>query len=82
MNTPRDYDGHGSHTLSTAAGNIVHGASVLGLVNGIAKGGSPKARVAAYKVCWPPMDGSGCMDADVLKGFDTAIHDGVDVISV
>ncbi|XP_059310384.1 subtilisin-like protease SBT5.4 [Lycium ferocissimum] len=82
MQTARDYDGHGSHTLSTAAGNIVHGASVLGVVNGTAKGGSPKARVAAYKVCWPPVDGSECMDADLLQGFDTAIHDGVDVISV
>ncbi|CAN4106651.1 unnamed protein product [Withania somnifera] len=82
MNTPRDSDGHGSHTLSTAAGNIVHGASVLGLVNGTAKGGSPRARVAAYKVCWPPQHGKGCMDADILKAFDTAIHDGVDVISV
>ncbi|KAM3280834.1 subtilisin-like protease SBT5.4 [Capsicum chacoense] len=82
MNTPRDYNGHGSHTLSTAAGNIVHGASVLGLVNGTAKGGSPRARVAAYKVCWPPVHGSGCMDADILKAFDAAIHDGVDVITV
>ncbi|KAK4721048.1 hypothetical protein R3W88_011281 [Solanum pinnatisectum] len=82
MNTPRDYDGHGSHTLSTAAGNIVHGASALGLVNGTAKGGSPKARMAAYKVCWPPVDDAGCMNADILKAFNTAIHDGVDVISI
>ncbi|KAH0681150.1 hypothetical protein KY284_022235 [Solanum tuberosum] len=82
MNTPHDYDGHGSHTLSTAAGNIVYGASVFGLVNGTAKGGSPKSRVAAYKVCWPPVDDAGCMNADILKAFDTAIHDGVDVISI
>ncbi|XP_016491507.2 subtilisin-like protease SBT5.4 [Nicotiana tabacum] len=82
MSTVRDNDGHGSHTLSTAAGNIVHGARVLGVANGTAKGGSPHARVAAYKVCWPPVDGAGCMDADILKAFDTAIHDGVDVISV
>ncbi|CAH9136892.1 unnamed protein product, partial [Cuscuta epithymum] len=32
-----------------------------------------------YKVCWE--DGS-CSAADILKGFDEAIHDGVDVISV
>ncbi|KAK4439496.1 Subtilisin-like protease SBT5.4 [Sesamum alatum] len=80
--TPRDTDGHGSHTLSTAAGNFVPGASVFGVGNGTAKGGSPKARVASYKVCWPPINGSECFDADIMKAFDTAIDDGVDVLSV
>nr|GME01357.1 subtilisin-like protease SBT5.3 [Ipomoea batatas] len=51
--------------------------------NGTAKGGSPKARVAAYKVCWPPTStGEECYDADILAGFDGAIEDGVDVLSV
>nr|GMD03433.1 subtilisin-like protease SBT5.3 [Ipomoea batatas] len=76
--TPRDVNGHGSHTLSTAGGNFVAGANVFGLGNGTAKGGSPKARVAAYKVCWS----EGCTDADILAGFDRAIEDGVDVLSV
>nr|GMD03542.1 subtilisin-like protease SBT5.3 [Ipomoea batatas] len=76
--TPRDVVGHGSHTLSTAGGNFVPGANVFGLGNGTAKGGSPKARVAAYKVCWS----EGCTDADILAGFDRAIEDGVDVLSV
>lgn len=40
------------------------------------------ARVAAYKVCFPPIDGDECFDADILAGFDMAIHDGVDVLSV
>lgn len=80
--TPRDSDGHGTHTLSTAGGNFVSDANVFGLGNGTAKGGSPKARVAAYKVCWPPVDGNECFDADILAGFDAAIHDGVDVLSV
>ncbi|CAH2069391.1 unnamed protein product [Thlaspi arvense] len=79
--TPRDYDGHGSHTLSTAAGNFVPGANVFGVGNGTASGGSPKARVAAYKVCWTPVDGNECFDADMLAAFDAAIGDGVDVIS-
>ncbi|KAL7129247.1 hypothetical protein ABFS83_13G052500 [Erythranthe nasuta] len=80
--TPRDTEGHGSHTLSTAGGNFVAGASVFGFGNGTAKGGSPRARVAAYKVCWPPVGGNECFDADILAAFDVAIHDGVDVLSV
>ncbi|XP_076882789.1 subtilisin-like protease SBT5.4 [Bidens hawaiensis] len=78
-----DHEGHGSHTLSTAGGNFVPGVSINGIGNGIAKGGSPRARVAAYKVCWPPsFFGAECDDADIVKGFETAIQDGVDVISV
>ncbi|CAN1307517.1 Subtilisin-like protease SBT5.4 [Linum perenne] len=78
----RDSEGHGSHTLSTAAGNFVPQVKILNFTVGTAKGGSPKARVAAYKVCWPPIDGSGCFDSDILAAFDAAINDGVDVISV
>ncbi|GFQ02884.1 subtilisin-like protease sbt5.3 [Phtheirospermum japonicum] len=78
IDSPRDEEGHGTHTLSTAGGNFVAGANVFGLGNGTAKGGSPMARVAAYKVCWP----NGCSDADILAAFDVAIHDGVDVLSV
>ncbi|KAJ6880611.1 subtilisin-like protease SBT5.3 [Populus alba x Populus x berolinensis] len=82
FDTPRDEDGHGSHTLSTAGGSFVAGASVFYMGNGTAKGGSPKARVAAYKVCYPPVDGEECFDADILAAFDAAISDGVDVLSV
>ncbi|KAJ4888533.1 Subtilisin-like protease SBT5.4 [Raphanus sativus] len=78
----RDHEGHGTHTLSTAGGNFVPGASVFGVGNGTAKGGSPLSRVASYKACWPPFNGSECFDADILAAFDMAIHDGVDVLSV
>ncbi|XP_020202601.1 subtilisin-like protease Glyma18g48580 [Cajanus cajan] len=77
----RDFVGHGTHTLSTAAGNFAPGATIFGNGNGTAKGGSPKARVAAYKVCWSKNDAGGCHEADILQAFDHAIYDGVDIIS-
>ncbi|CAM0946281.1 unnamed protein product [Alopecurus aequalis] len=80
--TPRDNEGHGTHTLSTAGGSPVPGASVFGYGNGTATGGSPRARVAAYRVCYKPVNGSSCYDADILAAFDAAIHDGVHVLSV
>ncbi|XP_057989652.1 cucumisin-like [Hevea brasiliensis] len=76
--SPRDSEGHGSHTASTAAGNIVSEASLLGLGSGTARGGVPSARIAVYKICWS----NGCWDADILAAFDDAIADGVDIISL
>ncbi|KAE9606223.1 putative tripeptidyl-peptidase II [Lupinus albus] len=77
----RDFVGHGTHTLSTAGGNFASDANVFGNGNGTAKGGSPRARVVAYKVCFSTQDEGRCYDADILQAFDHAIHDGVDVIS-
>ena len=55
----------------------------MGVGNGTVKGGSPKARVATYKVCWPPISSSGgCNGADIMESIDMAIHDAVDVISI
>ncbi|RZC64169.1 hypothetical protein C5167_025939 [Papaver somniferum] len=74
----RDTQGHGTHTASTAAGNIVKGVSFYEIANGNARGAVPSARIAAYKVCFS----DGCASNAILAGFDDAIADGVDIISV
>ncbi|CAK9137089.1 unnamed protein product [Ilex paraguariensis] len=75
----RDIMGHGTHTASIAAGNLVKQASFYGLAQGTARGGVPSARIAAYKVCHPDI---GCRETDILAAFDDAIADGVDIITV
>lgn len=76
--TTRDVIGHGTHTSSTAAGSAVENASYYGVASGTAKGGSPNARIAMYKVCNP----GGCAGSSILAAFDDAIADGVDVLSL
>ncbi|KAL2543819.1 Subtilisin-like protease SBT1.7 [Forsythia ovata] len=75
--TPLDLDGHGTHTAGTAAGNFVKGANVFGNANGTAVGVAPLAHLAIYKVC-----SSACSESDILAAMDTAIDDGVDVLSL
>ncbi|XP_042477290.1 subtilisin-like protease SBT3.4 [Macadamia integrifolia] len=76
--SPRDKEGHGTHCASIAAGRFVPNASYIGLGTGLARGGAPLARLAIYKVAWF----GESTDADELKAFDMAIHDGVDILSV
>ncbi|KAK4761222.1 hypothetical protein SAY87_006115 [Trapa incisa] len=77
--SPRDAVGHGTHTSSTAAGALLNDISFMGLARGLARGGAPAAHIAVYKICWST---GGCSSADLLKAFDDAIVDGVDVLSV
>lgn len=74
----RDKDGHGSHTASTAAGNYGVPASIFGVDRGTVSGMAPRARVAAYKVCW---NDAGCYLSDIVGAIDSAVADGVDVIN-
>uniref|UniRef100_M4CIW9 Uncharacterized protein n=1 Tax=Brassica campestris TaxID=3711 RepID=M4CIW9_BRACM len=77
--SPLDKVGHGTHCASTAAGSFVQNANYLGLGQGTARGSAPRARVAAYKVCW---NNEECFTPDILKAMDHAMRDGVDVLSL
>ncbi|GGK91214.1 hypothetical protein GCM10007382_09150 [Salinibacterium xinjiangense] len=84
--SPRDGDGHGSHTASTAAGNVATPASVGGIDFGTITGVAPAAKIAVYKVCWSGPDPAvrsddGCTTTDLLAAIDGAVTDGVDVIN-
>jgi subtilisin family serine protease len=74
--SPRDEDGHGTHTATTAAGNYKTKVKVDGKKVGTFSGMAPAARVAAYKVCW-----GGCAGTDLVAGIEAAVNDGVDVIN-
>ena len=81
--SPRDYNGHGSHTASTAAGNngveLTGPARIFGRISGIA----PRARIAVYKALWSLEDGSQAQGfpSDLVAAIDQAVADGVDVIN-
>lgn len=84
--SPRDGDGHGSHTGSTAVGNHAVAAAVGGIDFGTISGVAPAAKIAAYKVCWSgpdavSQDDDGCATTDLVAAIDQATADGVDVMN-
>jgi subtilisin family serine protease len=81
--SPRDGDGHGSHTSSTAVGNQISGMVVNGRQFGRSSGMAPAAKLATYKVCWDSSqdDLDGCYSSDMIAAVEDAVTDGVDVIN-
>ncbi|HSJ54004.1 MAG TPA: S8 family serine peptidase [Anaerolineae bacterium] len=78
-NKGEDTEGHGTHTASTAAGNVTQAtinAPTLTVTRGIS-GVAPHANVVSYDVCIP----GGCSGAAILAAIDQAVADGVDVIN-
>ena len=84
FNSPRDYNGHGTHTSSTSGGNF--GTPLTGAALQVASeisGMAPRARIATYKVLWSTQDASlaSGQTADIVQAIDQAVADGVDVIN-
>src|SRR5262245_17043044 len=77
FHTARDSNGHGTHTASTAGGNMVQNVSVFGALLGDIHGLAPGAWVMEYKVCGI----QGCFASDSAAAVGRAILDGVNVIN-
>jgi len=73
----RDSEGHGTHTASTAAGDVVSSAKIFGVERGPIRGVAPGAWVEVYKVCGP----AGCYSSDSAAAIQQALLDGVNVLN-
>ena len=76
----RDGDSHGTHTSTTAAGDLNKSVVINGFNFGVVSGMAPAAQIAVYKVCWNGEAG-GCATSDSVAAIDAAINDGVNVLN-
>lgn len=75
-NDPEDADGHGSHTASTVAGNVIMSATVDGAGAAITRtisGVAPHANIIAYAAC--------CAGSALQAAIEQIITDSVDVVN-
>jgi subtilisin family serine protease len=75
--SPRDPEGHGTHTTTTAAGDCVTTAVIYGVERGPVCGIAPGAHVEMFRVC----ASAGCFASDSVSAVQQAIADGVNVIN-
>ena len=80
---PEDDNGHGSHTASTTAGNVVDAGLVAPTITITrrASGVAPHANIIAYKACFSAGPEGGCLETGTVASIDQAVADGVDVIN-
>jgi subtilisin family serine protease len=79
--SPEDDNAHGSHTASTAAGNVLSArilAPTMTLTRNIS-GVAPHANLITYKAC--DNASGGCRGISLTRAIDQATADAVDVIN-
>lgn len=83
--TPDDSDGHGSHTASTAAGNVVKDAMIYAPTTSLARditGVAPHANIIAYDVCVEDCPGSALLAAINQVVIDASnLPDGIHALN-
>jgi len=77
--TPEDSEGHGSHTASTVAGNMVD-VTYQGVATTIS-GVAPHAQIISFDVCVPTPPDGACYGDATVEAVDAALETGVDVIN-
>jgi subtilisin family serine protease len=75
--SPRDSEGHGTHTTTTAGGDCVTSAVLYGVERGPVCGIAPGAHIEMFRVC----GNAGCFSSDSVSAVQQAIADGVNVIN-
>ncbi len=72
--SPRDHEGHGTAAASCAAGVPVTGVAPI-------SGVAPKAWLGNYRIFGSPEVNDTTSDDVIIKAFEDAVNDGMDVIS-